>query len=60
MKMTEELIEGRLRLHIANVALAAVGKRDGALKDAKNALIREVVRIAYDAPNPHLAKADHS
>lgn len=42
-------IESRLRLHIANVALAAVGKREGDLREAKDALVREVARIAWDA-----------
>lgn len=47
--MDEKRIESRLRLHIANVALAAVGKREGDLKMAKDELVREVVRIAHDA-----------
>lgn len=47
--MTNERIEQRLKLHIANVALAAVGKREGDLREAKDALIREVARICHDA-----------
>lgn len=47
--MNRERIESRLRLHIANVALAAVGKKEGDLREAKDALVREVERIAHDA-----------
>lgn len=56
--MTNERIESRLRLHIANVALAAVGKREGDLREAKDALVREVARIVHDATNPHVKQAD--
>lgn len=51
--MTDEKIEQRLRLHIANVVLAAVGKKEGDLREAKDALLREVARIAFDASNGH-------
>lgn len=47
--MNESQIESRLRMHIANVALAAVGRTEGDLKMAKDALIEEVVKIASDA-----------
>jgi hypothetical protein len=47
--MDAKRIEGRLKLHIANVALAAVGRKEGDLREAKDALLREVERIAYDA-----------
>lgn len=47
--MERARIESRLRLHIANVALAAVGKKEGDLREAKDALIREVERIVFDA-----------
>ena len=47
--MTNERIEQRLKLHIANVALAAIGKKEGDLREAKDALIQEVAKICYDA-----------
>jgi hypothetical protein len=49
--MDAKRIESRLKLHIANVALAAVGRTEGGLREAKDALIREVERIAFDAKN---------
>jgi hypothetical protein len=49
-------IEGRLTPHILNVALAAVGKREGDLREAKDALVREVARIAWDACSPGFKK----
>ncbi len=59
--MDAKRIESRLTLHIANVALAAVGRKEGDLREAKDALIREVVRIAYDAGhNPGLDEALNS
>lgn len=51
--MTNERIEQRLKLHIANVALAAVGRKAGDLREAKDALIREVARICHDAVLSH-------
>lgn len=50
--MDAKKIESRLRPHIANVALAAVGKREGDLREAKDALLREVERIVFDAAAP--------
>jgi hypothetical protein len=47
--MDAKRIESRLRLHIANVALAAVGRKEGDLREAKDALLREVTRIVHDA-----------
>lgn len=47
--MTNERIEQRLRMYIANVALAAVGRKEGDLREAKDALVREVARICHDA-----------
>jgi hypothetical protein len=46
--MDRARIESRLKLHIANVALAAVGRKEGDLREAKDALIREVERIVFD------------
>lgn len=49
IKMTRQEIALRLRIYVANVALAAVGKKDGDLREAVDALFGEVERIISDA-----------
>lgn len=52
--ITEQDIERRLRLHIANLCFATVGARENDIRECKGAIVREVVRIVHDATNPHL------
>lgn len=47
--MTDEQIEKRLQLHILNLCLAGAAGKEGDIKQAKGALVREVARIALDA-----------
>lgn len=52
--MTDADIERRLRLPLTTMCLAIAGKCDAEdLREAKDAIVREVARIVHDATNPH-------
>jgi hypothetical protein len=60
--MDADRIERRLRLHMANMCMAVIGGEKGDLRLCKEALLREVERIASDAENDgrEMARAQQS
>jgi hypothetical protein len=48
--MTRAEIESRLKIYILNLCLAVISKEEGAIAEAKAALIDAVVSIEREAP----------
>lgn len=47
--MSPDKIERRLQLHMINLCLAAVGRREGDIRTASEMLLAEVANLMHDA-----------